>query len=273
MSDTIPVTLEAAEKLPILQRPVRVPGELVRQLSQVHQAVAILADGHHVRDRLAPWQLVAVVLERPDEHDRSLVRRDPRPEVPAVVEVGRDAQLEYVDQSVDRARRSRATEDHGMSRGVTTDPVEHEPARLLAEARGLEARPRRLGVGVRVQRQDGVADVVLDERQASPGRRVVRVRDPADPVRSCDGLVVADHGRPDQVDQRVGARLGRSRPGQFRGCGVDGRLHVRSSLLDGRQRAAPCGGVVPAIVVIRAATRRPHDGRYGIRTFARSSKR
>ena len=60
------------------------------------------------------------------------------------------------------------------------DGVADHPAGLLAEARCLEAGARRFGVRVRVQRQDGVADVVLDERQGAAGRRVVGVRDAAD---------------------------------------------------------------------------------------------
>ena len=87
--------------------------------------------------------------------------------------------------------------------GVAADALEHQPPRLLAEARRLEPGAGRLGVGVRVERQDRVADVVLDERQAAARRRVVRVGHAADPVRPRDRLVVADDGRADPVDQRV----------------------------------------------------------------------
>ena len=100
-----------------------------------------------------------------------------------------------------------------MGLGVAADALEHEPARLLAEARGLEPRAGRLGVRVRVERQHRVPDVVLDEREAAPRRRVVGVGHAADPVRAGDGLVVPDHGRADAVDQRLGV------PGR------DARLH------------------------------------------------
>ena len=76
VSDTMPVTLEAAEKLPIFGGGAHA-GELFGELGEVRVAVPqFLPDRRHVRDRLPPRQLVAVVLEGPDEHDRPLVRRD-----------------------------------------------------------------------------------------------------------------------------------------------------------------------------------------------------
>ena len=98
------------------ERAVREPGELVGKLREVDLAVAILVDRDHVRDRLAPWQLVAVVLVGADEHDRALVRRDVLPEPPVVREVRGEAQLEHVDQAVDRGGRARAHEDDGVPR-------------------------------------------------------------------------------------------------------------------------------------------------------------
>ena len=89
-------------------------------------------------------------------------------------------------------------------RSVRPDRAPDEASRLLAEAGGLEPGPGRLRVGVRVQRQDRLADVVLDEREASTGRCVVRVGHAADAVRARDGLVIADDGGADQVDQGVG---------------------------------------------------------------------
>ena len=93
---------------PDLQRPVRVSLQLLAQHGEVDVALAVLADHHHVRDGLAPGQLVAVVLVRADEHDRPLVRRDPRAQVPAVVEVRRDAQVEHVHEPVDRRGGARS---------------------------------------------------------------------------------------------------------------------------------------------------------------------
>ena len=68
----MPVTLDAAEKVPILQRPVGVRHELRLQAAEVDAAVVVLRDGRDVGDRLAPGQLVGVVLVRADEHDRPL---------------------------------------------------------------------------------------------------------------------------------------------------------------------------------------------------------
>ena len=104
----MPVTLEAAEKSPICSGRSRVRDELRLELREVDVAVGVLGDRHDVGDRLAPGQLVGVVLERPDEHHRPLVGRDRAAEVVAVVEVGREAQVEDADQLVDRAGRSRS---------------------------------------------------------------------------------------------------------------------------------------------------------------------
>ena len=43
-------------------------------MGEVDVAVGVLADRDDVGDRLAPGQLVGVVLVRPDEHDRPLGR-------------------------------------------------------------------------------------------------------------------------------------------------------------------------------------------------------
>ena len=207
-----------------LQRPVGIGRQLVLELGEVDVAVLVLADRDHVRDALAPRQLVAVVLVRPDEHDRPLPGGNARPEAPPLVEVGRDPDVEDVDEPVDRGGRARAAEDHGVPGGVAAAALEHEATRLLAEARRLEPGSRGLRVGVRVQRQDRVADVVLDERQAAAGRRVVGVGDPADAVRSGDRLVLADDRGADQVDERV--RAGPVIAGPVLGRRGAARLHV-----------------------------------------------
>ncbi len=46
-----------------------------------------------------------------------------------------------------------------------TDAVADDTSRLLAEPRRLQPGARRLRVGVRVERQYRVAQVVLDERE------------------------------------------------------------------------------------------------------------
>ena len=64
VSLTMPVTFEAAENEPIFSGRSRVAHELLRELLEVDVAVGVLADRDDVGDRLAPRQLVAVVLER-----------------------------------------------------------------------------------------------------------------------------------------------------------------------------------------------------------------
>ena len=91
------------------------------ELGQIDPAVGVLADRDHVGDRLAPGQLVAVVLVGPDQDDRSLVGRDVGAQAVALVEAGRDAQLEDADEQVDRAGHPGAGEDHGVVVGVATD--------------------------------------------------------------------------------------------------------------------------------------------------------
>ena len=105
-----------------LERPAGVTDQLLLQVAQVDVPVGVLVDDDHVGDRLAPGQLVGVVLVGPDEDDRPLRGRDPLREPVAVVEVGRDAQVEHVDQPVDRAGRAGAAEDHGVLLGRADRP-------------------------------------------------------------------------------------------------------------------------------------------------------
>ena len=91
---------------PDQQRPVRVPDQLALQIVQVDVAVGILADDHDVGDRLAPRQLVGVMLVGADEHDRPIIPGDLRGELVPLVQAGRYPQLQDADQLVHR-RRSR----------------------------------------------------------------------------------------------------------------------------------------------------------------------
>ena len=123
------------------------------------------------------------------------------------------------------------------ARPVAADRVADDRPGVLAEARRLEAGPGRLGVGVRVQRQDRVADVVLDERQGAAARRVVGVGHAAQPERPGDGLVVADDRRADPLDQGVGVRAGLARAAIVRAR--SGRRH-RTNLSLRHEFALPC---------------------------------
>ena len=182
-----------------------------------------------VGDRLAPRQLVAVVLVRADEHDRALGgagsgRR------------GRSARRAAAGRRRPRTwtRRSIAAVEPEPTKMTTCSSVAPTASfddlpRLGPEAGRLEARPRDLGVRVRVEREDGVAQVVLDERQAAAGRRVVGVGHPAHAERPGHGLVVADHGAPDEVDELRGRRRCRGRIARAGG---------RTARPGGRDRAA-----------------------------------
>jgi len=161
-----------------------------------------------LRDRLAPGQLVAVVLVRPHEDHRAFLDRDAVTQAVSVVELGREAQSQHVHQLVDGAGRARAREHDRVALRVGPQSVSDDAPRLLPEARRLEARARRLGVGVGIARQDRGPDVVLDEAQATPRCRVVGVRDAARSEGSFDDLVVADDRRADELDEGVRFGIG-----------------------------------------------------------------
>ena len=187
-----------------LQRPIGMRGERDLKRRHVDAAVVILRDDDNIGQRFAPRQLVAVVLVRPDEDDRPLRRRDRRAEVVAIVEVGRQADLQAVDEFVDGAGGPGAREQDDVVRGIGAHGVADDPPGVLAEAGRLEAGPRRFRVRVPVERQNRLADEVLDEGQRAAGRGVVGVRHPTEPERPDDRLVVADDPHPDGLDERVG---------------------------------------------------------------------
>ena len=111
-------------------------------------------------------------------------------------------EVEEADELVDRAGRAGAAEDDDVVVASVDRPVD-DAARVLAQRRGLAAGRRGLRVRVRVQRQDTVADVVLDERQRAPGGRGVRVDEAARPERPVEHRVVADDRTADPLDQRA----------------------------------------------------------------------
>jgi len=189
----MPVTLEAAEN-DDLQPAIGVGDQGPLQGLEVDPAVVVLPHGDHVGDRLAPLQLVRVVLVRTYEDDRSFALGDLRSKVVTIVQVCREAQVEAVDQLRDRAGRTRACEQHDVLLGVSAARFTDDAPSVLAEPRGLPARAGGLGVGVRVEGQDLVADEVLEERQGTPARRVVGVCHAPEPERAFDRHVIADHG-------------------------------------------------------------------------------
>ena len=110
------------------------------KVGRVDPAVLVLPDDHDVGDRLAPGQLVAVVLVRPDEDDRPLEGRNPLAEAVAVGEVGGQAQLKHVHEAIDRAGGARADEYDGVLVGRPDAPPDAD-----SESRqpSLPAPPRR----------------------------------------------------------------------------------------------------------------------------------
>ena len=202
---------------PDLQRTARVANELLLEPLDVDAPVLVLGNHDDVGDRLPPGQLVGVVLVGPDEHDRPLRGGDPFAEPVAVVELGGQTQVEHLHHPVDRPGRAGAAEDHGMLVGAA-DGLPDDLARLLAKPRRLKPGTRRLGVCVRVQRQHDLADVVLDERERTARRGVVRVGDAADSERPEHRLVLSDCGHPDRLDQ-AGRACGSTEGVRRRACG------------------------------------------------------
>ena len=117
--------------------------ELLGEMREVDVAVPILVDGDDVGDRLAPGQLVGMVLERPDEDDRALVGRDVAAQAMAAVEIGRDAQVEDADELVYRGRGAvESTEDGGVVSARGADRGPDDVTGVLAEPRRLQTRAR-----------------------------------------------------------------------------------------------------------------------------------
>ena len=112
VSDRIPVTLDAAEKLPIRSGRRAYGLQLGRQVSQVDVPVGVGADDHDVGDGLPPRQLVGVVLVRSDEHHRPLRGRDLAEQPVALRWPLGQPQLQDADQLVDGRGGPGAAEDH-----------------------------------------------------------------------------------------------------------------------------------------------------------------
>ena len=198
----MPVTLEAAEQ-DDLQGP---SGILLQSFSQDGQgdvAVEVLRDNDDVGDRLAPRQLVGMVLVGPDEDDRSGVGRDVLREVVGVLELAGDAQAEDPDQLVDCSGAARSGEDDDCVL-VAADGVPDDGSRVFTQPGRLQAGAGRLGVRVGVTGEHFVADEVLDERQGAAGSGVVGVGHPTRAIGTRQDLVVADDALADGAQQRAG---------------------------------------------------------------------
>ena len=149
----------------------------------------------------------------------------------------RCVEVEQADELVDRARRARAAEDDDVVLAPVDGPVDGA-AGVLPQRRGLAPGRRRLRVRVGVQRQDAVADEVLDERQRAAGGGGVRVHEAARAERPVEHRAVADH--------RVG---GSARSGATR-CGPD---HLAGALREPGAVGGETGGTSRPAVPARSA--------------------
>ena len=183
---------------------------------EIDAAVGVLGDGHEVGDGFAPRQLVGMMFIGADEDDRPLVRRDVVGQAVALVEIGRDAQVEDADELVHRGGGAGPAEDDGMLIAGGADGLADDVSGILAETRGLPTGAARLGVRVGIQRHDLFTDVVLDERQAATGRGVVGIGEAAHAERSREGLVIADDAVADEADERLWVGVGQGRQSALR---------------------------------------------------------
>ena len=108
------------------------------QLIEIDVAVRILRNDHHIRNRLSPRKLVAVVLERADEHDGSFGRRDLFRKAIAIIEPLWDADAKHPDNEVDGTGRPTAAEQHRMLVGGT-DALADDAASVLSEPSCLKS--------------------------------------------------------------------------------------------------------------------------------------
>ena len=194
VSERIPVTLDAAEKLPIRSGRCRYwmrfsssRARLTCPSESSSITTTSVMDSRH--DSSFEW-----CSNGPMKTTGPLLLGDVRREVVAVVEVGGDAQVEDADELVDGAGAARAAEEH---EGVVVGPdgVVDDAAGVLTQPGGLQAGAGALGVGVCVPGQDLVPDEVLDEAEGAAGGRVVGVGHPAGAVGAVHDLVVTDDRR------------------------------------------------------------------------------
>ncbi len=144
-----------------------------------------------------------MVLVGADEHDGALVGGDRVGQVVAVVECGRDLEAEHTEQLCDGMGGAASAEHDRVLVVRRADTAADDAACLLAQPSCLQSGAGRFGVGVRVQREHDGADVVLDETERPPRRRVVGVDDRSRSVRAVDHVVSPDHRRADVLDQVV----------------------------------------------------------------------
>jgi len=166
-------------------------------------AVGVLGDGDDVGDRFPPRQFVGMVLVRSDEHHREFPGRDAIGQAVLLIQSRRYPDAEHSHEMVNGPGGSRSAKQHGML-FCGADTPGNDLAGFFPEPGRLQAGARRFRMGVGVQRQHCIAEVILYERQRAPRSRVVGVGDPARSEWPVDDLVFTDYGCSNEIDQSVG---------------------------------------------------------------------
>ena len=139
------MTLLAAENDPILSGR-SASGSSSASTFRFDMPVCIFRNRHDVGDGLPPGQVIAVVLERADEDNRALLRRNVLAEVVPAVEVGGQAEVEDGKESVDGTGGAGAGEDDRHLAGIGAQAAADDVARVPAQPGRLQAGARRFGV-------------------------------------------------------------------------------------------------------------------------------
>ena len=179
-------------------------------------------DVDRVADRLAPGDVVGVVLHHRPEDDGTGVLGDLLRQVVALLELVGDAQAQDVDEPVDRAGRPRADRDEDVflrRADVARDLREGRLVVVRHQAAGVVA----LGVGVRHEGEDLLGELLLDVGVETPRGDEVEVAKRLQPGRRRDRGGGAEDAGPKAVEERALLGFGRGRDGRARSArgGVD----------------------------------------------------
>ena len=179
-------------------------------------------DVDRVADRLAPGNVVGVVLHHRPEDDGPGVLGDLPHQVVALLELVGDAQAEDVDEPIDRARRPRPHRDEDVflrRADVARDPREGRLVVARHQAAGVVA----LGVGVRHEGEDLLGELLLDVGVEPARSDEVEVAERLLAGRSGDRGGGAEDPGPKAVEEDALLGVGRRRDGETRSArgGVD----------------------------------------------------
>ena len=187
VSDRMPVTLEAAEKLP-----TRSGRSAWRRSSSSWPRSTWPAASSPMATTSAADSRQGSRLEWCSKGPRT---------PPGAVRPRQGPELQQADQLGHRRRRARPAEDDQVLVGAADGLVDHL-AGLLAQPGGVAAGARALGVGVGVPGQDLAADGVLDEPQRPARGGPVGIGHAPGAERPGQHLVAADDPAADPLHQR-----------------------------------------------------------------------